>query len=77
MTLEGSTRQERGVGPGAAGLQGVRVEMPKCLSILQAWYEMYILCFCSFGCLLSCDAAVVLRPGLRSQIPLLPTDDAW
>ena len=31
------------MGPGAAGVPGARVEMPKCLSVLQARYE-FVLC---------------------------------
>lgn len=51
--LGGQRKARRGVGPGPAGVPGVTVEMLKCLSILQAWYEMCIMCFGSSECLLS------------------------
>lgn len=40
------------MGPGAVGVPGVRVEMPKCLSILQARYEICVMRFGSSECLL-------------------------
>lgn len=51
--LGGQHEARRGVGPGAAGVPGVRVEMPKCFSILQARYEMCVMYFGSSECLLS------------------------
>lgn len=52
VTLEGRTSQGKVWSPRAARDPGVRVEVPKCLSVLQARYEICVMCFVSSECLL-------------------------